>query len=49
MTPMQALYDLMCTMGYVRTKHDFARALRINEGNIYAYLGDPDPRPDSRR
>jgi len=44
LTPMQALYDLMIRHGYVRTKADFASALRINGGNIYAYLGNPEPR-----
>lgn len=49
LTPMQALYDLLTRKGYVRNKRDFAAMLRINEGNIYAYLSDPEPRPDKEK
>jgi len=49
LTPMQALYDLLTRKGYVRNKRDFAEALRINEGNIYAYLANPEPRPDKEK
>lgn len=46
-TPMQALYHLLTQTGYVKSKLEFARLLKINEGNIYAYLADPAPRDDN--
>jgi hypothetical protein len=44
LSPIQAFYDILCQTGYVRNKKDLARFLRLNEGNVYAYLYDPAPR-----
>lgn len=44
LSPVQAIYDVLCRTGYVKNKRDLARLLRINEGNVYAYLYDPNPR-----
>jgi hypothetical protein len=42
LTPAQAMYDVLANTGYVHQKVDFARIVRINDRNIYSYLGDPD-------
>ena len=44
LTPMQAIYDAVVCHGYARNKHDFAKLLRMSEGNVYAYLDSPQPR-----
>lgn len=47
LSPVRAFYDVLVRTGYVKNKRDLARLLRLNEGNVYAYLYDPDPRDDN--
>jgi hypothetical protein len=42
LTPGLALLEILRRTGYVKSKAEFARLLRMNEGNVYHHLAEPE-------
>jgi hypothetical protein len=42
LTPGLALLEILRRTGYAKNKAEFARLLRMNEGNVYHHLAEPD-------
>jgi len=42
LTPGLAIFEILRRTGYAKSKADLARLLRMNEGNVYHHLAEPE-------